>query len=70
MKYDPGMYVLNFGKPQYRGKTLDEIATTDAGLLYLDELVEKEFLWSSVRDAILAYLELPVIKEELRKLIN
>lgn len=46
--------VLPFGK--YKDQTLDEIATTDDGLLYLDWLVGKSWLFKDLKEAIDDYL--------------
>jgi hypothetical protein len=66
-------YEVPFGK--YKDRTLDDIAQTDAGLLYLDwlrgELDKKcNRTDETLRDALRAYLDDTTITNELRKLID
>lgn len=60
---DAKNYKLAFGKHQ--GKTLDQIASTDEGLRYLDWLVDVAFIQTKAH--IKRYLEEPVIKKELER---
>lgn len=60
---------LRFGRPEYFGKTLDEIARTDEGLKYLDWLLSRGWLWKSTEKYIKAYLNNPVIKRELERIV-
>lgn len=55
-------FVMPFGK--YKGKTLDEIAKTDEGLLYLDWAVCVSR--GLVLGALNAYLQDPVMEKEVR----
>lgn len=58
-------YRLNFG--QYEGQTIDEIASTDKGLLYLDWCVgalEHSQAWRWIN----VYLSDPGIKRDLENL--
>ena len=49
---------------------LDDIAETDEGLEYLDWLMGQDFVWDDTRDAIGAYLAIPGIADELRKIVG
>ena len=51
---EPGDFVMPVGK--YKGKTLDEIAESDEGLLYLD-WIRGEFDPGATFKAISAYLQ-------------
>jgi len=62
-------YVLKFGPPHIRGKTLDEIAKTNKGLRFLDGLVDRSFLTEYTNSYIRAYLSEPGIKRDLENLI-
>lgn len=64
----PGKKVLGFGK--YKGQSIDSIATSDAGLKYLDWLVGQSWVFADVRKCLEEYLGDPVIKRELERLIN
>lgn len=59
---------LKFGR--YRGLTLDRIAETDEGLLYLDSIVDRDWLWERDRQQIVTYLADPVIRHELEALLD
>jgi len=70
-------FVMPFGK--HAGRTLDDIATSDAGLRYLDWLRgEREKpgpgprggLPDVVLSALVAYLDDPAIKSDLRALVG
>ena len=61
-------YVLQFGK--HRGETLDAVASDDNGLLYLDRLVDEDWLFDDTRKAIQAYLNDPDIAVELKRLLE
>ena len=66
-------FVMPFG--QYKGKTLDEIAQTDKGLLYLDWLLgerdKKENDEPKMVDhALVAYLSDETIQHDLEKLLR
>ncbi len=66
---NPGDFVLQFGK-KYKDMKLDDIAETDEGLEYLDWLMGQDFVWDDTRDAIGAYLAIPGIADELRKIVG
>jgi uncharacterized protein (DUF3820 family) len=62
-------FKMPFGK--YRGKTLDEIASNDEGLRYLDWLYgETETEAGPVQDALRVYLADPTIAKDLRSLVG
>lgn len=62
-------FKLTFGK--YQGKTLDDVASTDAGLKYLDWLYgEKETETGAVTDALRVYLADEAIARDLRRLVG
>jgi len=56
-------YTILFGK--YKGQTLEEIAETDEGLLYLDWLRGQSWTLSYLTDHLNTYLNDPTIKKEL-----
>lgn len=58
---------MPFGK--YQGKTLEEIAMTDDGLMYLD-FMRGELLVHAVRFHIAAFLDDPTIAKDLRDLMD
>jgi hypothetical protein len=66
---DSGSFVLPFGFDQYKGRTLDSIASTPEGLLYLDSLLALEWVWPETKAIINAYLSNPSIQNELNYLI-
>ncbi len=57
---------LSFGK--HKGRSLDEIASTDEGLRYLDWLVEEKIYDKWLRAALDIYMDDPAIKKELEDL--
>ena len=61
-------YVLKFGPPEFRGLTLDRIATYNDGLRYLDFVVGQPWLHADTRDHIIAYLSNNGIKRDLENL--
>jgi len=63
-----GTFVMPFGK--YRGKSIDRIARTDDGLLYLDWLIGEQIPTGYAKWAIETYLADPTIKEELEKIVE
>lgn len=65
-------YILRFGPPRYRYQTLDQIATEDSGLLYLDNLMRNPSNWmhDDTRQMIHRYLSEPVIAREIERLMN
>jgi hypothetical protein len=61
-------YVLPFGRD--KGKTLDQIAETDEGLIDLDGLLDKDWLRENTRQAITVYLMNPAIGRELERALE
>jgi len=61
-------FALPFGK--YQGKTLDEVAKTDRGLLYLDWLRGQHWLGTQVRFFVGRYLGEPSVNEDLEKILR
>lgn len=57
---------MPFGK--FKGTSLNKIAETDDGLLYLDWLRGEKIYDRRLRSAVEAYLDDPAIKAELAKL--
>jgi hypothetical protein len=62
-------HVILFGPPQYRGKTIMEIARFDYGLKWLDYVVGQEWLYRGTKLMIERYLREPSIKKELEQII-
>jgi hypothetical protein len=62
-----GDYVLTFGKHQ--GQTIDTVASTDNGLLYLDFLrgIRLDF---HTKNAVCTYLDDPTIAKDLAALVE
>jgi hypothetical protein len=63
------LFLLPFGPDEYKGKTLDQIACTNAGLLFLDQLLDKDWVWPQTKETIRSYLSSPSIQRELDSLI-
>lgn len=61
---------IQFPYGPYVGQTLDEIASTDEGLLYLDRMVDKLSPDLHLRKAIKQYLSDPTIRKELDDLLG
>jgi uncharacterized protein (DUF3820 family) len=59
--------IVPFGKEQ--GRTLDQVAMTDAGLRYLDWLSGQN-LYGRFKEAIEAYLTDPSIARELEQIMG
>ncbi len=59
-------FVLTFGK--YEDEALDDIASTDDGLLYLDWLAGEQIMDSELRLALHVYLSDICIQKELEDL--
>lgn len=57
-------FVMPFG--QYKGRTLDSLASDDSGLKYLDYVLGSFDLWGRTKDAIKTYLSDPSIQKELK----
>ncbi len=54
---------LPFGK--HRGKSLDDIASDDDGLIYLDWLVGQTWVRTDLKDALEVYMGQKIIQEKL-----
>jgi len=63
-----GSIALPFGK--FKGISLDDIANTDRGLLYLDWLVGQPWLKGNLKADITAYLKDPAIADDLKRLVG
>lgn len=61
-------FKLTFGK--HAGKTLDEVATLDSGLLYLDWLRGEKVRHIPTRMAVATYLADETIKKDLAELMK
>lgn len=59
--------IIPFGK--YKGKTLDQIASSDEGLKYLDWLMGQTNLFGEFKESINIYMSDEIIKNELTKLL-
>lgn len=59
-------FIVPFGR--FKGETIDEVATTDAGLLYLDWLVGMHYTKGMFREALRTYLSDNSIAAEIRKI--
>ena len=67
MLYDEAKrYKMPLG--DYKGKALDDVASTDAGLKYLDWLSGQGWVRDRLRVALTAYLEDPSIAKEVEDL--
>jgi hypothetical protein len=64
---DPKDFVMPIGR--YRGQTLDDISSTDEGLLYLDWMVGQHFLYPDTKKAIEDFLGDQTIRRELDRLL-
>ena len=60
-------YRLPFGK--YKGEKIDDIASDDDGLRYLDWLISQSWLRNPARAAVECYLADPGIQAELEDVI-
>ena len=63
-----GSINMPFGK--YKGQSLDTIAKTDRGLLYLDWLVGQTWLKGNLKNDLTAYLQDPAIADEIKRLVK
>lgn len=61
-------FILPFGK--HKGKTVDKVAETDEGLLYLDWLNGQDFVKGDLKTALETYLSDSSIAADLAKLIG
>lgn len=66
----PGDAVIEFGNHRFAGKTIDQIAETDRGLLWLDKMLgvlpRKWAIYSKIK----AYLNDPAIEKDLNDLLE
>jgi hypothetical protein len=60
--------IVPFG--DYLGLTIDQAATTDTGLLFLDRLRGSGRLYGKLKDAIEVYLSDPTIERELASILE
>jgi uncharacterized protein (DUF3820 family) len=65
---DAKNFVLPFGK--YKGKTLHDVGGDDEGLLYLDWVVDQQWLAPSTHLTIRTYLKDPAISRDLDALLE
>ena len=63
-----GSIALPFGK--FKGMSLNDIAKSDRGLLYLDWLVGQPWLKGNLKADITAYLKDPAIADEIKRLVK
>jgi len=63
-----GSRVVPFGK--YKGRTLDDVASTPEGLRYLDWLVGQDFVRDDLAAAITTYLGDETVKRELAEALE
>ena len=59
---------IPFGK--YKGQSIERIAESDEGLLYLDWLVGQSWLKAELRRELESYLGQPTIRAEVQKLVE
>lgn len=64
----PGDYTLRNGC--FAGQTIDEIATRDKGLLFLDRLLGRVSVHSPLGQSLFAYLHDPPIANDLDTLLD
>ncbi len=65
---NPGAMVFKEGP--HKGRTVDDVGSTDQGLLWLDDNVDSFPKGSKIRIAISEYLQDPVIAAELESLLE
>ena len=53
---------------KHKGRSIDEIATDDDGLKYLDWLVGQDWIYGNFKVALKAYLGNPAIAREVERL--
>ena len=69
MKFsEAAAFKMPLGK--FQGRTLDSIAKTDQGLLYLDWLIGQDWVAPPLLTALRAYLKDGTIKNELDKALE
>jgi exodeoxyribonuclease X len=61
-------HVIRFGK--HKGKTIDQIAKTDAGLRYLDWMVGLPDLREDTKAALEEYLKRPSVSREIDRILG
>ena len=57
-----------FGK--YKGQSVDQIASSDKGLSYLDWIVGQDWFNGRIREAVEAYLDGPAMGREVEQAIS
>lgn len=69
MKYRQARkFVMPFGS--FEGSSLEKIAQTDEGLLYLDWITGQDFVQGPLKDALTAFLSDATIQRELENLLG
>jgi hypothetical protein len=68
MMKNPGNMVFKDGV--HKGRQIDDVGSTDKGLLWLDGIVDTLPKGSDIRKAVLAYLKDPVIAAELESILD
>lgn len=61
-------HAMPFGK--FRGQTIDTIASSDAGLKYLDWLSGRDWIHVDLRQVLTVYLSRPSIQRDLQALLE
>lgn len=56
---------LTFGK--YQGQSIEDVASDDEGLRYLDWAVDQDFVWQSLKLALEVYVSDPAITAEIER---
>ena len=64
----PDQFEMPLGK--YKGWTLDEIASEDEGLKYLDWLIGQEWVRDPLKGNLKEYLEQPAVARELERILE
>lgn len=61
-------YRIPFGK--FKGKTIDQVASSDDGLRYLDWLIGEGKLYGDLKDALETYMSDEVIQKEIERIVG
>jgi hypothetical protein len=64
----PGKTVVPFGK--FKGRTIDQVASTDDGLKYLDWMVGLDDLREPFKTDLTTYLAKPSVSQELDRILG
>lgn len=56
--------------PKYKGKTIDEVAQSNEGLLYLDWLAAQPWLFADIKKALDAYLGDEAVARDLSTILD